>query len=260
MRARVGVPSRNAWVTVYVGRTDHDEAHTIDVARGDPARRAADDGRAWVGSNPGETAPDVTRDATVQSRSAVERWEFTLDGQVGAPIGWLRVGEFPPSGGTAGGAPGTRLRLSDAGIHVSETLEGSVALHFPRDAVRASSLYSFLRGESTQDRSAVYNGEEFAPGQLHTNADFSRFSLAYERTLLSSPATQLVGSLGLTYVYFNPTLTSRQRAPSPSRTAADARIFHPQRHRGTHDDENIPRINSAPAFLAMVLLQSSAYT
>jgi len=156
----------------------------------------------------GETAPDVTPDATAQGRSTMDRWEFTLDGRVGAPIGWLRVGEFPPSGATAGGAPGTRLRLSDAGIHVSETLEGSVALHFtPRDAVRASLLYSFLRADSAQDRSVVYNGEEFRSGHLHTNADFSRFSLAYERALLSSPAAQLVGSLGLTYVYFNPTLS-----------------------------------------------------
>ena len=156
----------------------------------------------------GETAPDATRDATDQGRSAVERWEAALDGRVGAPIGWLRVGEFPPSGGTAGGAPGTRLRLGDVGIHVSETLEGSLAFHFtPQDAVRASYLYSFLRGDSTHDRSVVYNGEEFRSGQLHTNADFSRLSLVYERTLLSSPAAQLVGSLGLTSVYFNPTLT-----------------------------------------------------
>ena len=44
----------------------------------------------------GEIAADVTRDATVQDRSAVERWEFTLDGRVGAPIGWLRVGDLRP--------------------------------------------------------------------------------------------------------------------------------------------------------------------
>src|SRR3989442_8869361 len=73
----------------------------------------------------GETAPDVTPDATAQGRSTMDRWEFTLDGRVGAPIGWLRVGEFPPSGATAGGAPGTRLRLSDAGIHVSEPSRGA---------------------------------------------------------------------------------------------------------------------------------------
>src|SRR3989442_10848380 len=94
----------------------------------------------------GETAPDVTPDATAQGRSTMDRLEFTLDGRVGAPIGWLRVGEFPPSGATAGGAPGTRLRLIDAGIHVSETLEWFGALDFtPLVPGGATLLYSFLR-------------------------------------------------------------------------------------------------------------------
>src|SRR3989454_1998426 len=174
-----------------------------------------------VASTPGwtqtrsDTIPDVVRDASADSRAGLERWEFTLEGRIGAPLGWVRVGEFSPAGGTAGAAPGTRLRLSDAGIHVSETIEAGAALHFtPRDAVRASFLYSFLRGDSTHDRSVVYNGEEFLPGHLHTNADFSRLSLAYERALLSTPAQQLIGSLGITYVYFNPTLTGHGHSNS----------------------------------------------
>src|SRR5882672_9733332 len=81
-------------------------------------------------------------ESAATSAVAPERWEFTLDGRVGAPIGRLRVGEFPTSGGTTGGTPGTRFRLSDLGIHVSEAVEGSVAFHLtPRDAVRASVLY-----------------------------------------------------------------------------------------------------------------------
>jgi len=174
-----------------------------------------------VASTPGwtqtrsDTIPDVVRDASADSRAGLERWEFTLEGRIGAPLGWLRVGEFSPAGGTAGAAPGTRLRLSGAGIHVSETIEAGAAFHFtPRDAVRASFLNSFLRGGTTHDTSVVYNGEEFLPGHLHTNADFSRLSLAYERELLRMPAQQLVGSLGLTYVNFNPTLTGHGHSNS----------------------------------------------
>src|SRR5438094_3884638 len=139
------------------------------------------------------------------------RWEVTLDGRIGFPIGRLKVGEFPTgsnkSGG--GGTPGTLLRLHTLGIDVSEALEGAVAFYVtPRDAVRASYLYYFLDGSSTPRVSVVYNGQEFAPGELRTNADFSRFSLAYERTLLGRPArARLVGSVGLTYVNLNPTLT-----------------------------------------------------
>jgi hypothetical protein len=54
--------------------------------------------------------------------------------------------------------------------------------------VRVSYLYYFLRGSSTQDRSVVFNGQEFTAGSLDTNADFSRLSLGYERTLFSRPS------------------------------------------------------------------------
>jgi len=163
----------------------------------------------------GESTPAPAGDAVAEGRRAPERWEITLDGRVGVPIGRLQVGESSASSGAVGGTPGTRLRLSDLGIHVSEAVEGSVAFHItPRDAVRASVLYYFLRGDSTPRQSVVYNGEEFKPGPLHANADFSRLSLAYERTLSSSPAQQLIGSLGLTYVNFNPTLSGHGHSNS----------------------------------------------
>jgi len=57
-----------------------------------------------------------------QTPPALDRWEFSLDNRVGAPVGRLQVGEFPPANGSAGGAPGTHLRLSGLGIHVSETV------------------------------------------------------------------------------------------------------------------------------------------
>lgn len=146
------------------------------------------------------------------------RWEVTLDGRIGFPIGRLKVGEFPTgsnrSGG--GGTPGTLLRLHTLGIDVSEALEGTVAFYVtPRDAVRASYLYYFLDGSSTPHVPVVYNGQEFAPGQLRTNSDFSRLSLAYERTLLSRPVGErLIGSAGLTYVSLNPTLTGHGKSNS----------------------------------------------
>ena len=133
-------------------------------------------------------------------------WEFTFDGRVGAPTGRLQVGES--KAGVE--APGTLLRPRTLGIDVSGAVEGSAAFHAtPNDAVRASFLYYFLRGSTTvTGPSVVFDGGEFTTGSLDTKADFFRFSLAYERTLYSRPSgEQLIGSLGLTYVFFNPTLT-----------------------------------------------------
>ncbi|HKW94615.1 MAG TPA: hypothetical protein VJX92_22210 [Methylomirabilota bacterium] len=147
--------------------------------------------------------------ASVGTNTAlVGPWEFTVDGRIGVPTGRLKVGEFPPSGG--GGTPGTLLRLRNLGIDVSGALEGSAAFHVTlNDAVRASYLYYFLRGSTAlTGPSVVFNGQEFSRGSLDTNADFYRISLAYERTLISrSSGEQLVGSVGLTYVNLNPTLT-----------------------------------------------------
>ena len=93
------------------------------------------------------------------------RWEVTLDGRIGFPVGRLKVGEFPTGNNKigGGGTPGTLLRLHTLGVDVSEALEGSVAFYVtPRDAVRASYLYYFLDGTSTPRVSVVYNGQEFA--------------------------------------------------------------------------------------------------
>ena len=154
-------------------------------------------------------------DAGAEVPAPLERWEFTIGGGVGAPLGHLQVGEFHGGQGTAGAAPGTRLSLNTLGVHVSEALEASVAFHFTEnDAVRFSGLYYFLRGDSTPTQSVVYNGEEFKPGSLHTNADFARLDLAYERRLWRSPLDELIGSIGLAYVYFNPTLTGHGHSNS----------------------------------------------
>ena len=155
----------------------------------------------------GESTAASLRDAGTAVADPFERWDFTLGARIGAPVGHLQVGEFF-GGNVVGGAPGTRLSLNTLGIHVSEAVEGSLAYHFtPNDAVRGTMLYYFLRGDSTPTQSVVYNGEEFKPGTLHANADFLRVDLAYERTLWRSPIDEVLGSIGLAYVYFNPALT-----------------------------------------------------
>jgi len=147
-------------------------------------------------------APGGTLEAGAEGSNTQtdNRWEVTLDGRLGFPTGRLRVGEFPTGSlkGVGGGSPGSLLRLRTLGINESEALEGTVAFHAtPRDAVRASYLYYFL------------------DGHLRTNADFPRFSLAYERTLLGRPSGEgLIGSAGLTYVSLNPTLTGHGKSNS----------------------------------------------
>lgn len=126
------------------------------------------------------------------------RWEIGLDGRVGVPAGYLKVGEF--------NVPGTRLRLrDDLDIDLSEALEFGVRYHLtPRDALRATFLYYFLDGSTTTSRPVTYNGQTFAPGRLHTNADFSRATVGYERGLFPlSNGGSLTGGAALTYVYLN---------------------------------------------------------
>ena len=175
---------------------------------------------------PAPAAADTGLDlAALGTNTALEGpWEFTLDGRVGVPTGRLKVGEFPTGSAKAGGGgtPGTLLRLRDLGVDISGALEGSAAFHVtPHDAVRASYLYYFLRGSTTVNQSVVFNGQEFSAGSLRTNADFYRVSLSYERTLFIRPTgEQLVGSIGLTYVNFNPTLTGH--TPSQSGPGGEA--------------------------------------
>jgi hypothetical protein len=136
------------------------------------------------------------------------RFEFSLGAYVGRPGGYIRVGE--------NGNRGNRLRLNDdLGVQFSESGDASLAFHLtPRDAVRATFLYYFLRGQGLLDRGVAYNGEEFkAPGHVSIDADFYRLSLAYERTTII-PGGLLTGSLGLTYVHLDPKLTGHGRSNS----------------------------------------------
>ena len=69
------------------------------------------------------------------------RWDFSLGARLGRPSGYIRAGE--------NGGRGNRLLLDeDLGVRVSEAVEAGVAFHFsPRNAIRATALYYFLRGE-----------------------------------------------------------------------------------------------------------------
>jgi hypothetical protein len=136
---------------------------------------------------------------TLDTTSGVPHWEITLGGQAGFPGGHLQVGET--------NAPGTSLSLhGDLGVDVSEAMDLATAYHFTaRDALRVSFLYFFLEGSSTINHPVEYNGQTFPAGRFHTDADFWRVTLAYERQLLSwGPGTNVIGTAGLTYVYFNP--------------------------------------------------------
>jgi hypothetical protein len=136
------------------------------------------------------------------------RVEFSFGVYVGTPSGYIRVGQ--------NGNRGNRLRLDDdLNIGLSESADASVTFHFtPRDAVRATFLYYFLRGRGLLDRSVTYNGEEFtAPGHVSIDADFYRIGLAYERTA-GIPGGFLTGSLGLTYVHLDPKLSGHGRSNS----------------------------------------------
>ena len=134
------------------------------------------------------------------------RFEFSLGAYVGRPGGYIRVGE--------NGNRGTKMRLNDdLGVRFSESGDAAVAFHLtPRDAIRATFLYYFLRGQGLLDSPLDYNGEEFKnPGHATIDADFYRVGLAYERTAIV-PGGLLTGSLGLTYVHFEPKLSSHGRS------------------------------------------------
>ena len=177
------------------------------------------------------------------------RFEFSLDTYLGRPGGYIRAGE--------NGVRGSRLRLNDdLGIRVSEAADASAVFHLtPRDGVRVSFLYYFLRGQSLLDRSVTYNAEEFrSPGHVTTNADFYRLSLAYERTG-AIPGGFLTGSVGLTYVHLEPTLSGSghsntedfSRAPLPVPVVglrADIPMGNGFAARASIGGGGLPRVNS----------------
>jgi hypothetical protein len=134
------------------------------------------------------------------------RFEMSLGARLGVPSGYVRAGE--------NGTRGSRLRLSgDLGVKVSEAVEADAVFRFsPKNAIRATALYYFLRGEGLLDRTVLFNNEQFtSPGHASIDADFYRLGLAYERTA-TVPGGFLTGSLGLTYVHLSPKLSGHGRS------------------------------------------------
>jgi hypothetical protein len=160
--------------------------------------------------SPPDTPPTARQPLRSETATVLTdpRWEVSLDGQIGVPRGYVKVGENE--------IPGTKLRLhEDLGIDISGALEVGAAFHFtPRDAIRGTFLYYFLDGGANMPQSIAYNGAMFGPGHVDTNTDFYRFSLDYERELLNRPELVLTGSAGLTYAYLAVTLSGQgQRSP-----------------------------------------------
>ena len=61
----------------------------------------------------GESTPAPAGDAVAEGRRATERWETTLDGRVGVPIGRLKVGESSASSGAGRSAEPFATRMVD---------------------------------------------------------------------------------------------------------------------------------------------------
>jgi len=169
------------------------------------------------------TSQRATDAEVVAPAPAVEldtsRFELSSAIFVGRPGGYVRVGE--------NGNRGSKLRLNDdLNIVLSESVDASAAFRFtPRDAIRATFLYYFLRGRGLLDRPATFNDEVFTlPGHLTIDTDFYRIGLQYERTTIV-PGGLLTGIVGLTYVHLAPKVSghghsntedfSREELPVP---------------------------------------------
>jgi hypothetical protein len=146
------------------------------------------------------TAPSQPLESETGVMVTDPRWEVSLDGRVGIPRGYVKVGENEING--------TKLRLHDnLSIDISGALEVGAAFHFtPRDAIRGTFLYYFLDGGTNVPQTIAYNGDTFGPGHVDTNTDFYRVSLDYERELLHRSQLVLTGSAGLTFVHLQVTL------------------------------------------------------
>jgi len=172
---------------------------------------------AWPTTSAAQSsAPTSTQSSTVRpstlppqmlslTNPTDERVEMTLDGRIGFPTGYLRIGE--------GNQRGSYRQLDQYNINMAEAVEGSVAFHFTQlDAVRASALYYFIDGGVRPNTLVSFDGEFFGPSSVVLNADFQRYSLDYERLLSSQHGGFLWGTVGLTYVYFEPRLRGQRHS------------------------------------------------
>jgi opacity protein-like surface antigen len=129
----------------------------------------------------------------------VPRWEIGLNGQIGAPFGFVKVGEVDRAG--------TKLGLrGDLGIDAYETTGLAAAWHLTdRDAIRGRFDYTFLYGDAELDRNIAFNGALIAGGtELSTKPIFARGTLLFEHAFVQHPdGTLLAAGGGLTFTYLH---------------------------------------------------------
>jgi hypothetical protein len=141
-------------------------------------------------------------------------WDASLRTQLGAPNGFVQVGENQ--------YPGDKLSLhGDLGIDLIEVLELDVGYRLtPRDRFRVALQLLFLDGSTTLSNDVFFNGTELMGGthlDTRTNfPDFFRATALYERTLLPlGDRGTLSGRVGFTYVFLNFTLDGTITPDSP---------------------------------------------
>jgi opacity protein-like surface antigen len=127
------------------------------------------------------------------------RWEISLGGQIGAPKGFVKVGEFNRSG--------DKLRLNnDLNIDTFEVASLGAAVHLTeRDVLRVRFDYTFLYGTTTRSAETAFNGALLAAEEpIRTRPVFTRVTGLYEHDFVREPSGALVaGGVGLTFVYLH---------------------------------------------------------
>lgn len=131
--------------------------------------------------------------------SFASRWEISLGGQIGAPKGFVKVGEFDRSG--------DKLRLNnDLNIDTFEVASLGAAVHLTdRDVLRARFDYTFLYGTTTRGAETAFNGALLAAGEpIRTRPVFTRITGLYEHEFVHEPSGALFAAGGgLTFVYLH---------------------------------------------------------
>ncbi len=151
----------------------------------------------------------VTRSETISGiETFVPRWEIALNGQVGRPFGFVKVGELDRSG--------TKLGLHGGlGIDAYEVAQLAGAWHLTdRDTIRGRFEHTFLYGETDLDHDIAFNGALIGGGNnLRSRPIFARGTFLFEHAFVQHPdGTLLAGGGGLTFVYLHWKMTGKLAA------------------------------------------------
>jgi hypothetical protein len=142
---------------------------------------------------------DTSPSTAQQLESFFRRWEISLGAQIGAPKGFVKVGEFDRSG--------DKLRLhNDLNIDTFEVVSLGAGFHITeRDVIRARVDYTFLYGTATRGDETAFNGALLAAGEsIRTRPVFGRITGLYEHEFIREPSGALLAAGGgLTFVYLN---------------------------------------------------------